>query len=40
MAKYFDLFLLSIWDCTPSSQPSIKALIMSSLIYLVLHKLW
>ena len=40
MAKYFDLFLLSIWDCTPSSQPSIKALIMSSLIFLVLHKLW
>ena len=33
--KYFDLFLLRIWDSTPSSRPSIKALIMSSLIFLV-----
>ena len=39
MAKYFDVFLLRIWDCTPSSRPSIKALIMSSWIFLVLHKL-
>ena len=40
MAKYFDIFLLRILDCTPSSRPSIKALIMSSLIFLVLHKLF
>ena len=34
---YFDLFLSRIWDCTPSSRPSNKALIMSSLIFLVLQ---
>ena len=26
-----------MWDCTPSSRPSIKALIMYSLIFLVLQ---
>ena len=31
---FFDLFLLRFWD---SSRPSIKALIMSSLIFLVLQ---
>ena len=35
--KYFDLFFLRIWDCIPSSRPSIKALVMPSLIFLVLQ---